>query len=72
MNLSLAAEDFNMASRARAWVCLALVWAAVALLVGGCTFHFKASEVEASGHSNVTYELESIGIFERGNSGGSS
>lgn len=34
----------------------------IVLFLTGCTFQFKASEVEAEGHTNITYELESVSI----------
>lgn len=37
----------------------------IVLFLSGCTFQFKASEVEAEGHSNTTYELESISVAQK-------
>lgn len=41
----------------------------ICLMLGGCSFHFKASEVEVDTESkdvqsNRTYELEKVMLFE--------
>lgn len=46
----------------------------ILLCLGGCTIHFKASEVELDAErqrveTNHTYELEKVVFFERKNSG---
>ena len=42
-------------------LCLAVL--GCLLVAQGCTFHIKASELEASGYSDVTYELEKVDLF---------
>jgi hypothetical protein len=46
----------------------------ILVALGGCTIHFKASEVELDAErqrveTNRTYELEKVVFFERKNSG---
>lgn len=46
------------------WFFMLAIFFITVFLLTGCTFHFKATDVEAEGHTNATYELKSVGLLQ--------
>lgn len=46
------------------WFFMIAIFFITVFLLTGCTFHLKATDIEAEGATNLTYELESIGILQ--------